>query len=257
MSPSSVCPNCNNFYKGLKKHYSSCSFKFDKLKNDLALFGPEQVFPSSVFNKQKRTKRMTKICKNCHKQYIFKHNCLKQKPDNFDELNNLFNFSDSYFSDQAIAGLKDLGFEFNLGIESDTFDFNNSQENEAEGAWINKIQKFYSDNPNKVKLLHLNINSIFCKMHEVHALLDKGFLDFIFIQETKLDPAFPDNFLNHRSYNLLRRDRKAKAGGLLIYSKKCYTVLDPIVDQFFETVTFSTMLNNRKHTFISSYNPHF
>jgi hypothetical protein len=41
------CPICSNFYNGLKKHYSSCLKKFDKLKSDLTLYGPEQVFPLS------------------------------------------------------------------------------------------------------------------------------------------------------------------------------------------------------------------
>ena len=51
-------------------------------------------------------------------------------------------------------------------------------------------------------------------MHEINSILDKGFFDFVFFQESKLDPAFPDSFLNHKFYNLMRRDRKARAGGL-------------------------------------------
>ena len=123
--------------------------------------------------------------------------------------------------------------------------------------FFDKLEKFYWINTGKVKILHLNINSIFCKMHEVNQVLDKGFFDFLFIQESKLDPAFPDTFLNHKYYNLLRRDRKAKAGGLLVYSKKCYSILDPLFDPIFETISFSTILNKCKHTFVSSYNPHF
>ena len=94
-------------------------------------------------------------------------------------------------------------------------------------------------------------------MHELNSILDKGFFDFVFIQESKLDPAFPDSFLNNKFYNLIRRDRKARAGGLLVYTKKSYQILNLVIDPVFEIITFSTLLNRIKHTFVSSYNPHF
>ena len=94
-------------------------------------------------------------------------------------------------------------------------------------------------------------------MHELNSILDKGFFDFVFIQESKLDPAFPDSFLNNKFYNLMRRDRKARAGGLLVYTKKSYQILNLVIDPVFEIITFSTLLNRIKHTFVSSYNPHF
>ena len=55
----------------------------------------------------------------------------------------------------------------------------------------------------------------------------------------------------------MRCDRKAGGGGLLVYHKKSYTILNPIIDSDFETITFSVILNKTKHTFVSSYNPHF
>ena len=56
---------------------------------------------------------------------------------------------------------------------------------------------------------------------------------------------------------LIRRDRKARAGGLLVYTKKSYQILNLVIDPVFETITFSTLLHRIKHTFVSSYNPHF
>jgi hypothetical protein len=55
-------------------------------------------------------------------------------------------------------------------------------------------------------------------MSDLNLILNKGFFDFVFIQESKVDPSLPDSFLSKKLNNLLRRDRKAKAGGLLIYS---------------------------------------
>ena len=68
---------------------------------------------------------------------------------------------------------------------------------------------------------------------------------------------FPDTLISNSLYGLMRRDRKAGGGGLLVYHKKCYSILNPIIDPNFETITFSVLLNKIKHTFVSSYNPHF
>ena len=81
-------------------------------------------------------------------------------------------------------------------------------------------------------------------------ILNKLYFDFVFIQETKLGPDLPDLFINNKSYGLVRRDRKAGGGGLLVYHKNSYTILNPIIDS--ETITFSVILNKTKHTFVSS-----
>jgi len=134
-----------------------------------------------------------------------------------------FNFNDTYFTDDAITKLKDLGFNlYGSDISSSNFNFNENSSLPSENSldsWLLKLENFYDLNLGKIKILHLNIDSIFCKLHEFNTLLDKGFFDFIFLQETKLDPNLPDAFLKHRLYNMLRRDHKAGGGGLIAFYK--------------------------------------
>ena len=49
-------------------------------------------------------------------------------------------------------------------------------------------------------------------------------------------------------------------GSLLVYLKKAYAISDIEIDEVFETIKFGISFkskNKRKHTFITSYNPHF
>ena len=81
-----------------------------------------------------------------------------------------------------------------------------------------------------MKILHLNINSIFNKIDSIHDILDFGTFDIICINESKLDNSVPDSHLSHIKYTLHRRDREFSGGvgfgrhggGLLIFIKKFY-----------------------------------
>jgi len=61
-----VCPICNKFFTGLKKHYSACVINLEKLKSDYLLFGCENSSSKP---------RVSKECAQCKKKYIFKHKC--------------------------------------------------------------------------------------------------------------------------------------------------------------------------------------
>ena len=52
-------------------------------------------------------------------------------------------------------------------------------------------------------------------------------------------------------------DRKARAGSLLVYTKKSYRILYLVKDIVFETITFSTFLYGIKHNFVSKCKPLF
>ena len=123
-----------------------------------------------------------------------------------------------------------------------------------------EIKQFLVSNAAKFKILHLNINSIFFKFHEVNGILNKNSFDLVFIQETKLPTNTPDAFISNNNYNLIRRDRVASGGGLAIYCKKVYTITNTLIDPLYETISFTVVLKAKrstKYTFISSYNPHF
>ena len=70
-----------------------------------------------------------------------------------------------------------------------------------------RISDFLNLNSSKFKILHLNINSFFCKFHELNCILNKNSFDIVFIQETKLSSDTPDAFVNNNNYNLIRTDR--------------------------------------------------
>ena len=155
--------------------------KFNKLKSDILLFGVDQVYPS-----KKKISRPSKICETCHKKYIFKHKCPKisAKLPSSNDISNPFNFCDTFFSDENSEKLKDLGFEFSNSSIPKTFEFSQKFDSTLSDSWFDKIEKFFYSNSGKIKLLHLNINSVFGKMHELNSILDKGFFDFVFIQES-------------------------------------------------------------------------
>ena len=44
-------------------------------------------------------------------------------------------------------------------------------------------------------------------------------------------------------------NKRSPRNGLLVYHKKSFTILNPIIDSDFETITFSVILNKTKHTY--------
>ena len=109
-------------------------------------------------------------------------------------------------------------------------------------------------------MLHLNINSVFCKFFNINLILNLNLYDIVFIQESKLGVETPDALISNSFYNLLRRDRIAGGGGLLVYTKKAYKLSDVFIDPTFETIMFSIIFDKKKKSkqiFISSYNPKF
>ena len=74
--------------------------------------------------------------------------------------------------------------------------------------------------------MHININSILGpeKYHGVEVILESGLLDMVIIQETNLGPDDSDSHFNYSSYQIIRRDRCAGAGGMLLFIKKDYVI---------------------------------
>ena len=118
-------------------------------------------------------------------------------------------------------------------------------------TWDISLDNFCTTHYEKFNILHLNLT-----FYYINLILEKNKFAFVFIQESKLGDL-ADEFISNKYYNLLRRDRQSGGGGLLVYTKKCYVLLDPFIDLTYETISFSVRLNKQKYTFISSYNPHF
>ena len=170
-----------------------------------------------------------------------------------------FNFTESYFVEEFDE------YRFDPKIEMDeNFNFNNSDAENPKN-WLGELEFFAKNNSSKLKIVHLNIkivhlNSIFCKGLDWAYVLRKNIFDIGFVQESKLGPLTPDSFVSDINYNLIRRDRIAGGGGLLVLVNKGYVLsdIDIDIDEKFETIKFSInfMSKNKKCTRISQATIH-
>ena len=82
----------------------------------------------------------------------------------------------------------------------------------------------YAANSN-FNLLHMNINSLFNKVHYFQQILENPIYDLILINETQLDNFVPLTLFQHPKYKLIRRDRNGNGGGVLIPLRKEYNLI--------------------------------
>ena len=75
-----------------------------------------------------------------------------------------------------------------------------------------------------LKIGHLNINGLVNKLSEVQYLLDVAKFDLLGITETHLNPSISDDWIRISGYNIVRKDRDSRGGGVLIYFKEDLTV---------------------------------
>ncbi len=95
--------------------------------------------------------------------------------------------------------------------------------------------------------LHLNVNSLLSKIHEIRQIaLDSG-ATIIGITETKLDKTVFDNEVNIDGYNIIRKDRIRHGGGVCCYVKnnRSYKVREDFGSDF-ENVFLDILLPNSK-----------
>ena len=101
--------------------------------------------------------------------------------------------------------------------------------------------------------MHLTINSVFKKVHEVDEILNQARLDVFSINESKLDSFIPESWYKNIFYRCLRMDRNDKGGGgLLIFIRKEYVVKKLELTDF-ETISFQLSSNGQLVSFLSSY----
>ena len=75
-------------------------------------------------------------------------------------------------------------------------------------------------NVNRIMIGTLNINSLRSKFEELKVIVDNYF-DILLIQETKLDPSFPEAQFHINGYKTpYRQDRNSFGGGIIIYVRE-------------------------------------
>ena len=120
------------------------------------------------------------------------------------------------------------------------------------------IKKLKHDNPNKIMIGHLNINSIRSKFEFLKDLIGNN-IDVLLISETKLNDSFPPGQFMIDGYHVpFRMDRNDRGGGLLLYFREHIPCKKIIVDfdLLIEVIVIEINLKKRKWLLIGSYNPH-
>ena len=119
------------------------------------------------------------------------------------------------------------------------------------------FRKLKNDNPNKISIGHLNINSIRNKIEFLKELIGVN-VDIFLISEIKLNDTFPTGQFLINGYQLpLRFDRNGNGGGLLLYCrdhipcKKLNLDFNPVI----EVIATEINLKKSKWLLIGSYNP--
>ena len=221
-----ICPQCQKTYVSnawYVKHTLLCSTttatKLAKAKDTLKSSKPKHF-----------------KCPRCDKAYsgptCFKThvNKCKVEPQGSipSELTLAFNFDDDYFS------------EISESTESPSSDY------------LTDLSTF-SAGTSGFKFIHLNVNSLFNKKDHIIDIADTKEYDLILLNETKLDHHVPQSFLVHANYNILRRDRNGRGGGIMVLVKREYNIISSSNDPQYELLALQLCIKNVLCNFICCY----
>ena len=67
------------------------------------------------------------------------------------------------------------------------------------------------------KMAFLNIVSLPKKIEEIRYSMSNKYIDLIAFNETRLDSSITDNMIHLYDYDIIRKDRSRKGGGVCIY----------------------------------------
>ena len=79
--------------------------------------------------------------------------------------------------------------------------------------------------------------------------------DIITLNEIKFDDTVPNSRYHHNSYNTIRLDRNGHGGGILVFIKNCYLILEQRCYNNFEIVAYKLKIKNQICNFLSVYKP--
>ena len=102
---------------------------------------------------------------------------------------------------------------------------------------ICELKQLRNQNPHRIIIGHLNINSIRNKFQSLVTFVGNN-LDILMISETKIDDTFPESqFLIEGFSKPFRLDRTAKGGGILLYIREdipCRCIKQTTLNNSFE-----------------------
>ena len=117
--------------------------------------------------------------------------------------------------------------------ENQTYDYSDNRRENGIHDQVNNISEpnFESDIiglvdlrnnfPQNPIISYLNINSLRNKIFHLREICDKAPVDILCIDETKIDPSFPDSQFHIDGYQFppFRKDRDKNGGGKIVYVK--------------------------------------
>ena len=110
---------------------------------------------------------------------------------------------------------------------------------------------------NKFSILHLNIDYLNNKKHELISILETVKHDIICFNETKLTELNPDPFAEYIDYQTIRRDRVSDTvgGGVLVLVRNNYKILKINNIDSIEAIYLQLQVSNEIINIISCYKP--
>ena len=80
------------------------------------------------------------------------------------------------------------------------------------GSPSSEVKNYNLENPKKITIGHLNVNSLRNKLISIEELI-KSKLDIFLVSETKIDHSFPNQQFSIDGYKTYCRDRNNFGGG--------------------------------------------
>ena len=165
------------------------------------------------------------------------------------------------FDDEVDCDLGQSYLHDNISSGDITRDNSSVDDNVNESHELYELSAFHKANVKNLKLGHLNINSLRYKFQPIVCALNKGLLDILSIQETKLDTSFPMAQFVIDGYKCYRKDVNCNKGGLIIYVRsdipqKRLNDLEVDINNEngrVETMAVEVILNSEKWVLYSMY----
>ena len=235
------CPICGNQFAVLKNHARSCFAKQLKVRTPNSepsnnLIASDSASSSSQAAPANRTESLPLssgdvdsflrslpkrgTCPLCSESY---DGLKKHARKCFDRFHPPFNFSDSFFESAAddYDPLPEYEIDENICYSP---------------KWLTDVKDFADARAPAFNVLHLNVNSVRSKSVEVSNILTSTNFDMIIFQESKLGLDDIANWLSSPHFELVRRDRCRRGGGILVFVNKKHSLRTTLIHAEFESI---------------------
>ena len=133
--------------------------------------------------------------------------------------------------------------------------FKNQSVNISYPNYLDYLNDFCESNIGGLRVLHLNVNSLFLKCYEIKQIVELNLFDIISLNETKLDESIPNSFFLSKHYRILRRDRVKNGGGIMVLIKNNIVVISSQIAVEFEAISLKLNCNNTECNVLCVYKP--